>query len=140
MSYGGRVLGETLQQAIAAKGISYRELARRIEVDIATVSRWMRDESVPIDEHVPALARELAIPRKDLETLVADVLAQRDGRTNRDRLEDVEKQLLATNKRLKSVEAKLNRLIATIEAASKEATEVTPEMFAAIEAAAAKRG
>lgn len=65
----GKDFGVWLTATMGERGLSQAELARRLGVDDAQVSRWRRGLVVPSVNHLQNIAAVFGVPRDDLDRL-----------------------------------------------------------------------
>ena len=66
---GQNDFGAWLTEIMRERGLSQADLARRLDIDAAQLSRWRRGLVTPSVNHLQRIAAVLAVPREDLDRL-----------------------------------------------------------------------
>lgn len=110
MVYNYDVFGDWLRPLMASRALTQDDLAAQIGVRQQTVSKWLRNLSVPHASNVLGLARALGVPEGEVlaQLRATPPLPEASGRAPREDEEELRQRVAALEEELRQQRGKGN--------------------------------
>lgn len=120
-SYPTDALPRALQDTYLNRGISQREAAEQIGVTQQTFSRWRHGQLIPAPSSIPAIARFLGLPVKEVRAMHAAARREKNQQ-----LRGIESRLENVEEFTRRLDAQMATLVRLLDAQGVQAPRPAP--------------